>query len=49
MIKLKEEQYFVNGNYVWTSMLHRCLTTKVIYLSGFSKDLHLVKLVWYPS
>lgn len=49
MIKLKEEQYFVNGDYVYMTTIHRCLTTNRIYMSGFSKHIHLIKLVWFDE
>ena len=49
MIKLKEEQYFVNGDYVYMTTIHKCITTKRIYVSGFSKDVHFVKSFYFDQ
>jgi len=49
MIKLKEEQYFVNGDYIYTTMIHKCIITNRIYLSGFSKYSYLPKQMYFEE
>ena len=48
MIKLKEEQYFINGDYIYTSILYRELDTKRIYLCGIL-DGKIIKSCWYKE
>jgi len=48
MVKLKEEQYFVNGDYVYTSIIYRELVTKKIYLCGIING-KLIKSCWYKE
>lgn len=47
MEKIKEEQYFVNYSYVFTVMLHRCLNSRRLYLSFFSKKGNIIKSISY--
>ena len=49
MIKLKEEQYFINGDYIFTTMIHRCLTTNKIHIGAFTKDVHIPKMISFSS